>query len=133
MARFTDRKEKRSWRKIRIRKRLSGTAETPRVCVFKSHKYLYAQAVDDIAGKTLASASSQEPSLKQALTTSGKHVKAAEMVGRLLSERLKGKGIEKYVFDRSGYLYHGKVKALEAAINHGLHPAQPGGAEEKAE
>jgi len=121
MSRFTDRKEKRAWQKIRIRKAVSGTAEVPRVCVFKSTRYIYAQAVDDVAGKTLASASSQEPSVRTSLEKSGTHVKTAEQVGGVLAERLKEKGVEKIVFDRSGYRFHGRVKALaEGARKSGL-------------
>ena len=121
MSRFIDRKEKRVWQKIRIRKVVSGTADVPRVCVFKSTKYIYAQAIDDVSGKTLASASSQEPSVRTSLEKSGTHVKTAEQVGGILAERLKEKGVEKIVFDRSGYRYHGRIKALaEGARKNGL-------------
>jgi large subunit ribosomal protein L18 len=120
MARFTDRKQRRSWKKIRIRKRMSGTAERPRVCVFKSGKFVYAQAVDDIAGATLAAASSQEPSFRGQLKTSGKHLSVAEQVGKLISERLQAKGIKQFVFDRGGYLYHGRVRAVCNGLNEGL-------------
>lgn len=116
-----DRKQKREWRKIRIRKQLEGSASKPRLCVFKSKKYIYVQAVDDAAGITVAAASSLEPAIKGQLKTSGKHVSAAEQVGQLVSERLKAKGIEKVVFDRSGYVYHGRVKAVaEGARKGGL-------------
>jgi large subunit ribosomal protein L18 len=116
-----DRKQKRDWRKIRIRKRLSGTATAPRLCVFRSKAYIYVQAVDDTAGVTLAAASSLEPAIKGALKTSGKSMTVAEKVGELVSERLKAKGIEQVVFDRGGYLYHGRVKALaEGARKGGL-------------
>ena len=116
-----DRKQKRDWRKIRIRKRLSGTATAPRLCVFRSNQYIYVQAVDDTAGVTLATASSLEPIIKSSLKTSGKNISAAEKVGELVSERLKAKGIEKVVFDRGGNLYHGRVKALaEGARKGGL-------------
>jgi large subunit ribosomal protein L18 len=116
-----DRKQKRDWRKIRIRKRLSGTATAPRLCVFRSSHYIYVQAVDDTTGATIAAASSLEPAIKDSLKTSGKHVAAAAKVGELVSERLKAKGIEQVVFDRGGYLYHGRVKALaEGARKGGL-------------
>lgn len=116
-----DRKTKRDWRRIRISKRLSGTAESPRLCVFKSRRYLYIQAVDDAAGVTLASASSLEPTMLKGLKSSGKTLQVAEKLGALLSERLKAKGVEKAVFDRGGYLYHGRVKALaEGARKAGL-------------
>ena len=114
-----DRKQKRDWRKIRIRKRLSGTAEAPRLCVFKSASYIYVQAVDDTKGVTLAAASSLEPAIKGSLKTSGKHISVAEKVGQVVSERLKAKGIERVVFDRSGYLYHGRVKALADGAREG--------------
>lgn len=114
-----DRDQKRHWRKIRIRKRLSGTATAPRLCVFKSTSYIYVQAVDDTKGVTIAAASSLEPAVKGSLKTSGKHVSVAEKVGELVSERLKAKGIERVVFDRSGYLYHGRVKALADGARKG--------------
>ena len=119
--RHFDRKEKREWRKLRIKKRMSGSEAIPRLCVFKSRRYVYVQAVDDTSGKTLAFASSLEASVKSDLKTSGKHMKVAEKVGQLISERLKAKGIEKIVFDRGGYLYHGRVKAIaEGARKGGL-------------
>ena len=116
-----DRKQKRDWRKIRIRKRLSGTAVVPRMSVFKSRKYIYVQAVDDTTGSTLAAASSLEPGVRQGLTTSGKHVAVAEKIGLLVSERLLQKGVKAVVFDRGGYIYHGRVKAVaEGARKGGL-------------
>lgn len=116
-----DRNQKRQWRKVRIRKRLSGTAEAPRLCVFRSTQYIYVQAVDDTKGVTIAAASSLEPAIKSQLKTSGKNVAAAEKVGELVSERLRAKGIEKVVFDRGGYQYHGRVKAVaEGARKGGL-------------
>lgn len=114
-----DRKQKRDWRRIRIRKRMDGTAEVPRLCVFKSRKYLYVQAVDDAAGVTLAAASSLEPTVLEGLKTSGKHVSVAEKLGALISERLKAKGVERVVFDRGGYTYHGRVKALAEGARKG--------------
>jgi large subunit ribosomal protein L18 len=116
-----DNKQKRDWRKIRIRKRVEGTPTMPRLCVFKSRKYIYAQVVDDTQGVTLAAASSLEEAVKADLKTSGKHIAAAEKVGQLVSERLKAKGIDRVVFDRGGYLYHGRVKAVaEGARKGGL-------------
>jgi len=121
MANIGDRRQRRSWRRIRIRKRMSGTGEIPRVCVFKSQKYIYAQAVDDLNGRTLAAVSSGEPAVREKLEASGKHVKSAEQVGQILAERLKEKGVEQIVFDRSGYTYHGRVKAFaEGARKGGL-------------
>ncbi len=116
-----DRKQKRDRRRIRILKKISGTSEKPRLVVFKSRKYIYVQAVDDTTGTTLASASSLEPSLKASLETSGKNTKVAEQIGQMVSERLKAKGVETVVFDRGGYLFHGRVKALaEGARKGGL-------------
>jgi large subunit ribosomal protein L18 len=114
-----DRKQKRDWRKIRIRKRLTGTPAAPRLCVYKSASYIYVQAVDDTKGVTIAAASSLEPAIKGSLKTSGKHISVAEKVGELVSERLKAKGIERVVFDRGGYLYHGRVKALADGARKG--------------
>lgn len=108
--------ERRLWRKTRIRKKLYGTSETPRVCVFKSNKFLYVQAIDDVEGKTLASASSREEDFAKEKSEAKKNLKIAEKLGALISERLKEKGINKVVFDRSGYLYHGKIKAVADSI-----------------
>lgn len=107
-------------RKIRysIRKKIEGSAETPRLSVFRSNKEIYAQVIDDISGKTLAAASSADKDLKKA---KGNKTERAGKVGALIGERAKQAGVEKVVFDRSGYLYHGRVKALaEAAREAGL-------------
>ena len=112
MARKTTPREKR---KARIRRKLSGTADRPRLTVYKSLKHMYAQLVDDTTGKTLLSVGTTSKALK----TSGKHVSAAEQVGQLVSERLKAKGIEKVVFDRSGYVYHGRIKAVADGARKG--------------
>lgn len=102
----------------RIRKRVSGTPDRPRLCVFRSLHHIYAQVVDDGAGHTLAAASSAD---KGARIAAGGNVSGAREVGRLVAERAKDKGIVKVVFDRGGYRYHGRVKALaEAAREAGL-------------
>jgi large subunit ribosomal protein L18 len=102
----------------RIRLKVAGTAERPRVCVFRSLKHIYAQVIDDVHGVTLAAASSGDEG--SGLATGG-NLAAAKAVGRLIAERAKAKGIQKVVFDRGGYLYHGRVKALaEAAREAGL-------------
>ncbi len=102
----------------RIRQRVAGSPERPRLAVFRSLKHISAQVIDDRAGHTLASASSSE---KKAGVASGGNVAGAKDVGRLLAERAKEKGITKVVFDRGGYLYHGRVKALaDAARAAGL-------------
>lgn len=102
----------------RIRQRVSGSPERPRLAVFRSLKHISAQVIDDKAGHTLVSASSAE---KKAGVGSGGNVAGAKDVGRVLAERAKEKGITKVVFDRGGYLYHGRVKALaDAARAAGL-------------
>ena len=99
----------------RVRKRVSGSAARPRLAVFRSNRHLYAQLIDDHAGATLAAASSLEPELKG----SGNTTATAKTIGRLLAERAKGKGISSAVFDRGGFLYHGKVKALADGARDG--------------
>ena len=102
----------------RIRHRVAGTPERPRLCVFRSLKHIYAQVIDDVHGRTLVAASSDGEG--SGLATGG-NLAAAKAVGRLIAERAKAKGIQKVVFDRGGYLYHGRVKALaEAAREAGL-------------
>lgn len=101
----------------RIRQRVEGTGERPRLAVYRSLAHIYAQVIDDRAGRTLVSASSNEKSAK----TSGGNVAGAKEIGKLVAERAKEKGIKLVVFDRGGYLYHGRVKALaEAAREAGL-------------
>jgi len=95
----------------RVRKRMSGTAERPRLCVFRSLRYVYAQLVDDDSGRTLATADSRELGMMPEGSARG-NTAAATAVGKALGERGKAKGITRVVFDRSGYLYHGRVKAL---------------------
>ena len=102
----------------RIRKKVSGTAARPRLAVFRSDKHIYAQAIDDGAGRTIAAASSLDADL---LSTDkrGGNVVAAKAVGGAIAARLKDKGIEDVVFDRGGYLYHGRIKALADAAREG--------------
>lgn len=112
--------DKRQRRHLRVRKRVVGTPERPRLCVFRSLNHMYAQIVDDTARKTLAAASTVEPSFKEK-SASGGNTKAAAVVGKLLGERAIEKGLKSVVFDRGGYLYHGRVKALaDAAREAGL-------------
>jgi len=102
----------------RLRRRLQGTPERPRLAVFRSLKHIYAQVIDDRAGRTLVSSSSDE---KLGALKAGGNVPAASEVGRILGERAQAKGIQRVVFDRGGYRYHGRVKALaEAARKAGL-------------
>lgn len=109
-------------RHYRLRRYLSGTAARPRLTVFKSNKYIYAQVIDDVAGNTLCSASSLETILvKEADLKSTSNLEAAKAVGTQIANRALAKGIETIVFDRSGYIFHGKVKALaDAAREAGL-------------
>jgi large subunit ribosomal protein L18 len=96
---------------------MAGTSERPRLAIFKSQKYIYAQVIDDAAGKTLAAASSQDKDSG----AKGANAAAAKAVGELIAKRAKDKGITRVVFDRGGYLYHGNVKALaDAARANGL-------------
>jgi large subunit ribosomal protein L18 len=109
--------------KLRLRKRIAGGAERPRLSVFRSLSHIYVQVIDDRSGTTLAAASTTEPSVKAGLGKGAKggNVKGAETVGKLIAERLKEKGITKVVFDRNGFLYHGRIKAVaDAARQAGL-------------
>jgi len=108
--------EKRGYVHTRIRKKLQGTAERPRLNVYRSLNHIYVQVVDDSQGVTLVSASTVQAKIK-----TGGNVAAAKEVGKLVAERAKEKGIKKVVFDRGGYLYHGRIKALaDAARESGL-------------
>ncbi len=97
---------------LRLRNRVQGTPARPRLAVYKSLRYIYAQVIDDLSGRTLVQASSAEPELKKALKGSAASIAAARRVGETLAERAKSQGVEKVVFDRGGAIYHGKVKAL---------------------
>lgn len=111
------RKESVKRRHRRVRKKVSGTAERPRLCVFRSNNHIYAQVIDDVAQHTLAAASDFNVSK----STSGSTCEVSAEVGKLIAERAKEKGIAKVVFDRGGNLYHGRVKALaDAAREAGL-------------
>jgi len=109
--------------KLRIRKKLQGTAERPRLSVFRSVAHIYVQVVDDGSGRTVASASSVEPAVKSQLAEDARpgNRKGAEVIGKVIAERLKEKGITRVVFDRNGFLYHGRVRSVaEAARQAGL-------------
>ncbi len=95
----------------RLRNKISGTASTPRLSVFRSGKHIYAQIIDDASGNTLVSASTIEKEVATSLKSTS-NIEAATAVGKAIGERAKSKGIENVVFDRSGYIYHGKVAAL---------------------
>lgn len=110
----------RQRRHARVRKTVSGTAARPRFCVFRSLNHIYAQVIDDSIGQTLASASDLDPEVK-GKAAEKKKAESAELVGSLAAQRALNKGIKKVVFDRGGYQYHGRVKALaEAARKAGL-------------
>ncbi len=118
MARVKSRNEARQKRHLRIRKNLVGTALRPRLSVFRSAKNIYAQIIDDVNGVTLVSASSAE---KESKLANGGNVEAAKVVGEAIAKRALDAKIENVIFDRSGYIYHGRVKALaEAAREAGL-------------
>jgi large subunit ribosomal protein L18 len=104
----------------RIRKKISGTAQCPRLAVFRSSKHMYAQAIDDETGKTLASASTLDADVKGRGSAAG-NVEGAKAVGAVIAERLKAAGVDTVVFDRGGFLHHGRVKALaDSAREAGL-------------
>ena len=108
---------------LRQRKRIAGTAARPRLSVFRSVGHIYAQVIDDMSGKTLVSASSVEPAVKGAFAKgiSGGNLKGAEAIGKTVAERSIEKGIKRVVFDRSGFLYHGRIRAVaDAARKAGL-------------
>lgn len=102
----------------RIRKRVTGTAERPRLAVFRSSKHIYAQVIDDGRGVTLAAASTTESESRKSVGK-GSNVKAAKEIGRLIAERAKQQGIDSVVFDRGGYIYHGRVRALAESAREG--------------
>jgi len=110
----------RSRRRNRIRKKLMGTSERPRLCVYRSNMNIYAQVIDDTEGRTLASASTMDKDLKGALKSRG-NIDAAKKVGEAVAKKAMEKGIESVVFDRGGYIYHGRIKALaDSAREAGL-------------
>jgi large subunit ribosomal protein L18 len=109
--------------KYRIRKKMRGTSDRPRLSVFRSVSHIYVQVIDDHSGATLASASSVEPAVKAKLTGDARagNRKGAELIGQTIAARLKEKGITRVIFDRNGFLYHGRVRAVaEAARQAGL-------------
>ena len=110
----------RAKKHMRIRNRFSGTAERPRLAVFRSNSHVYAQVIDDVAGKTIVSASTLEKDIKAELKNTD-DIDAASKVGSVVAQRAMEKGIKAVVFDRGGYIYHGKVQALaDAAREAGL-------------
>ena len=115
MIKRPDTRGQRIKRHNRVRGKISGTAERPRLCVFRSESNIYAQIIDDVAGNTLVSASSVEKGFEG----KGGNVEAAKKIGATVAERALQKGIEEVVFDRGGYIYHGRVKALAEGAREG--------------
>ena len=113
-----DKRLARIKRHKRVRKNISGSSERPRLCIFRSLKHIYAQVIDDKEGITLVSLSTLNPEIKRKEKYQG-NVKAAKMLGSLLAKKLEEKGIKKVVFDRGGYLYHGRVKAVAESARKG--------------
>ena len=115
MVKKTDRKMERTRRHIRVRRKISGTAERPRLCIYKSNANLYVQVIDDVAGKTLVSASTLDKEIK----TKHANKEAAKELGTLIAKKAADKKIETVVFDRGGYIYHGVVKELAESAREG--------------
>mgnify|MGYP006272826633 FL=1 len=121
--RIKTKEDRRDRIKFRIRKKMTGTAQKPRLSVFRSVTHIYVQVINDMDGQTIASASTVDPTVKgkMAKGVAGGNIKGAELIGTTIAERLKEKGITKVVFDRNGFLYHGRVRAVaEAARSAGL-------------
>jgi large subunit ribosomal protein L18 len=118
MSKIKTRHERHERKHLRVRKKITGTTERPRLCVFRSLNHIYAQVVDDMQGQTLVSASTLDKDLQAKLKKTGNR-DAAKQVGMLLAQRAKEKGIETIVFDRGGYLYHGRVKSLAEGAREG--------------
>ena len=120
MIKKPSRKETRKKRHYRIRHFLKGTPEKPRLCVFRSNKHMYAQLIDDTNSVTIASASTKEKSVAEALEKTS-DTEAAKLVGKTIARKAIDKGVKEVVFDRAGYIYHGKVAALaDSAREEGL-------------
>ena len=115
MVSKTDRKLERARRHARVRNKVSGTAERPRLCVYRSNTNLYAQIIDDVTGNTLVAASTLDKEIK----TKKSNIEAAKEVGALIAKRAAAKNIKTVVYDRGGYIYHGVVKALAEAAREG--------------
>jgi large subunit ribosomal protein L18 len=109
----------RKRRQVRVRSKVYGTPERPRLNVFRSTNHIYAQIIDDDKGHTLVAASTVEANIKSALTAESKKMEEAKKVGEIVAQRAKDKGITQVVFDRAGYLYHGRVKALAEGAREG--------------
>ena len=117
--RVQQKRQRRQRAHLRVRNRVHGTAERPRLSVFKSLKHVYAQVIDDTQGVTLAQASSLDPEIRGQMSEAGATIDTAGLVGKAVAERAKEKGVAAVVFDRGGYIYHGKVKAVAEAAREG--------------
>ena len=115
MVKKTDRKFERNRRHLRVRRKISGTNERPRLCVYKSNSNIYAQIIDDVAGKTLVSCSTLDKDIK----TKHANKEAAKEIGAMIAKKASKKNIKSVVFDRGGYIYHGVVKELAEAAREG--------------
>ena len=120
MNQIKEKIRKRARRHLRVRRKVFGTSERPRLSVYRSLKHIYCQIIDDSQGKTLVVASTQSPDVRTQIRYGG-NIQAAEFVGKKIAEEAKNKGITKVVFDKGGYKYHGRIKALaESARKHNL-------------
>jgi large subunit ribosomal protein L18 len=115
MVKKTDRKLERTRRHLRVRRKISGTAERPRLCVYRSNKNIYVQIIDDVAGNTLVSASTLDKEVK----TKHANKEAAKEIGTLIAKKAAEKKIETVVFDRGGFIYHGVIKEVAEAAREG--------------
>ena len=117
---FKDRIKNRKERHKRVRKKVKGSAERPRLAVYKSASHIYAQLIDDVKAHTIVSISTVDPTFKGKMSSTG-NIAAAKLVGQILGERARDKGLERVVFDRGGFIFHGRIRALaEAAREAGL-------------
>ncbi|MBP3966711.1 MULTISPECIES: 50S ribosomal protein L18 [Paenibacillus] len=115
-----DKNKARLKRHLRVRKKINGTTQRPRLSVFRSSKHIYAQLIDDVLGVTVASASTLDKEIAEQFTNGG-NIEAARKIGEVIASRAKAKGVDQVVFDRGGYLYHGRIQALaDAAREAGL-------------
>jgi len=120
VLRKSERKDKRRLRHLRLRAKIFGTSDRPRLCVFRSNKHIYAQIIDDEKGYTLCSSSTIDKGLREELKSLSK-VDKAKLIGKVIAENAKNMGVKRVVFDRGGYKFHGRIKALaEAARENNL-------------
>ncbi|MDY7038577.1 MAG: 50S ribosomal protein L18 [Thermodesulfobacteriota bacterium] len=118
---YLNKAEARKRRKKRVRKKIKGTPEKPRLSVFKSSRHIYAQIIDDTVSRTLVDASSLSKEIRPQIKNKGGNREGAAIIGKFIAERASEKGIKKVVFDRNGFLYHGRIRLVaEAAREHGL-------------